>query len=73
MIRARCAVRVLVNGERRELAPSTTVAEVVATMSANGTGVAVAVNDSVVPRGAWETTALDDGDRIEILTAVQGG
>jgi sulfur carrier protein len=36
-------------------------------------GVAVAVNDEVVPRRAWSATALADGDRVEVLTAVQGG
>lgn len=36
-------------------------------------GVAAAVNDRVVPRGAWATTVLRAGDRVEIVTAVQGG
>jgi sulfur carrier protein len=26
-----------------------------------------------VPRGQWPATALRDGDRVEVLTAVQGG
>ncbi|MEA3023018.1 MAG: hypothetical protein QOK01_1870, partial [Alphaproteobacteria bacterium] len=25
------------------------------------------------PRGAWAATALNDGDRIEIIRAMQGG
>ncbi|PZR53536.1 thiamine biosynthesis protein ThiS [Xylanimonas oleitrophica] len=36
-------------------------------------GVAVAVDDAVVPRGAWATTSVRPGDRVEIVTAVQGG
>jgi sulfur carrier protein len=36
-------------------------------------GVAVALDDAVVPRGAWATTAVRPGDRVEIVTAVQGG
>jgi sulfur carrier protein len=36
-------------------------------------GLAVAVNGEVVPRSSWTVTALDDGDAVEILTAVQGG
>ena len=36
-------------------------------------GVAVAVNDTLVPRGAWPATALQAGDRVEIVVAVQGG
>jgi sulfur carrier protein len=66
-------MNVIVNGAARELAEGTTLAEVVAELTAAPTGVAVAVNDSVVPRGAWATTVLDDRDRVEVLTAVQGG
>jgi len=36
-------------------------------------GVAVAVNDEVVPRGQWARRPLRDGDRVEIIHAVQGG
>jgi sulfur carrier protein len=36
-------------------------------------GIAVAVNGEVVPRSAWADHALRDGDRVEILTAAQGG
>jgi sulfur carrier protein len=66
-------MNVIVNGAARELAEGTTLAEVVAELTAAPTGVAVAVNDSVVPRGAWAATVLDDRDRVEVLTAVQGG
>ena len=36
-------------------------------------GIAVAVNGEVVPRSAWSTTRLHPGDRVEVLTAAQGG
>ncbi|HEX2498371.1 MAG TPA: sulfur carrier protein ThiS [Actinomycetes bacterium] len=77
-------VRVSINGESRELAAGTTVADVVAELappSNHGTappkgtarGIAVAVNDEVVPRTAWPDTVLAEADRVEVLTAVQGG
>lgn len=62
-----------VNGDPRRVAPGTTLADVVAELSAAPTGVAAAVNEAVVPRGAWVATALAADDRVEILTAVQGG
>ena len=37
------------------------------------TGVAVAVDGEVVPKARWAATALADGARVEVLTAVQGG
>jgi sulfur carrier protein len=36
-------------------------------------GVAVAVDGEVVPRAAWESFALPDDARVEVLTAMQGG
>ncbi|MEU8345880.1 sulfur carrier protein [Actinomadura meyerae] len=66
-------MKVTVNGEPRELAEAASVAEVIATVTAARTGVAAALNDEVVRRSAWDTTPLRDGDRLEVLTAVQGG
>lgn len=64
---------ITVNGAASDLPAGTTLAAVVAAMTQAPSGVAVAVNDTVVPRGAWPATALGDGDRVEVLTAVQGG
>ncbi|MBK9992381.1 MAG: sulfur carrier protein ThiS [Verrucomicrobia bacterium] len=36
-------------------------------------GVAVAVNDAVVPRSTWTVHALADGDRVLVIQATQGG
>jgi sulfur carrier protein len=35
--------------------------------------VAAALNETVVPRSRWAAATLVDGDRVEVLTAVQGG
>ncbi|MEW2394109.1 sulfur carrier protein ThiS [Streptomyces venezuelae] len=64
---------VSVNGEERSLASGTTLEALVATLSSAHSGVAAAVNETVVPRAQWSTTALSAGDRVEVLTAVQGG
>jgi sulfur carrier protein len=65
--------RVAVNGEARELAAQTALPDLVSTLSAAGTGIAVAVNGEVVPRSAWAEVVLRDGDAVEVVTAVQGG
>jgi sulfur carrier protein len=62
-----------VNGERREVTGRVCLAELVVRFSGRTRGVAVAVNGTVAPRSTWEGRTLCDGDRIEILTAVQGG
>ncbi|GAA0609718.1 sulfur carrier protein ThiS [Streptomyces crystallinus] len=64
---------VTVNGEARDLAAGTTLDLLVAALTPAPSGVAAAVNETVVPRGQWAATTLGDGDRVEVLTAVQGG
>jgi sulfur carrier protein len=68
-------VTVIVNGQEVRVDGGATVAGVLARtghQTARG-GIAVAVNGTVVPRSAWESTVLAERDRLEILGATQGG
>jgi sulfur carrier protein len=40
---------------------------------AEGRGVAVAVEAQVVPHSQWEGVELSEGQRVEVLGAIQGG
>lgn len=73
-------MKIIVNGAEREAAAGSSVAEVIGSLTGitigpegGRTGIAVAVNDEVVPRARWTTTTVREADRIEVLTAVQGG
>jgi sulfur carrier protein len=68
-------VIVTVNGEDRELDPGSTVADVLESLGtdADARGVAVAVEGEVVPRGRWVDRALQAGDHVEVVAAIQGG
>jgi sulfur carrier protein len=66
-------MKLTVNGEPREAPAGTTVDQVVATVTGQPSGVAAAVNGEVVPRRTWPGTPLQDGDQVEVVTAVQGG
>ena len=66
-------MKVLVNGDPREVEAGTTVADLVAALVGQPTGIAVALNGEVVPRGAWPSRPLAEGDQVEVVTAVQGG
>jgi sulfur carrier protein len=65
-------VVIYVNGEARTVAQETTVEQVVGESTELSGGVAAAVNGEVVPRREW-AMPVRDGDRVEIVTAVQGG
>jgi sulfur carrier protein len=68
-------VNVTLNGEVRSLEDRATVSDAVAASGAEpqGRGLAVAVDAEVVPRGEWEGFVLREGQRVEVLQAVQGG
>ena len=66
-------VTISVNGERRRIEPGTALDTLVKSLTAAPSGVAAALNETVVPRAQWPSTSLSEGDRVEVLTAVQGG
>ncbi|HZB05146.1 MAG TPA: sulfur carrier protein ThiS [Thermoleophilaceae bacterium] len=65
---------VTLNGEPREVGEAATIESAVRAIGApDGRGVAVALDGEVIPRGEWATTALREGQQVEVLHAVQGG
>jgi sulfur carrier protein len=66
-------VVVRLNGEPARVAFGTTVAEVVATLTTDPRGCAVARNGEVVRRSDWEREVLVEGDHLEVLAPAAGG
>lgn len=68
-------MKVLLNGVVQDVAAETTVGLLVERKVPGeaSVGVAVAVNDEVVPRAEWQSVRLQPEDRIEILRAIGGG
>jgi sulfur carrier protein len=66
-------ITLVLNGSAADVEMGSTVATLVATFAPETRGVAVAVNEAVVPRGEWPHTQLCSGDRVEVLRAAQGG
>ena len=51
----------------------TCVAMLAAELALPERGVALAVNNRIVPRAAWAETALNEGDNVTIIKAAFGG
>jgi sulfur carrier protein len=68
-----CAVTVTLNGETLAVPGGSTLASLVAALVPSPRGVAVALNEEVVPRSRWAEVGLADGDRVEVLAVAQGG
>jgi sulfur carrier protein len=65
-------MRVIVNGEQREIA-SRSVDALLGELEYEGTHFAIALNFDVLPRSQWAQTPIKNGDEIEIITPRQGG
>ncbi|MCB9639776.1 MAG: sulfur carrier protein ThiS [Myxococcales bacterium] len=62
-----------VNGEKKEIPQSLSLAEALRLWGYDGLPVAVACNEEFVPRRLYAETLLNEGDRVEIVSPMQGG
>lgn len=69
-------ISITVNGQSKSVADESTVADILRSEGLDADearGIAVALNDEIVRRAVWQTTDVGHDDRIEIVTARQGG
>jgi len=66
-------MRVLVNGNEQEIEPNTTVTALMTAYQLQPKHVAVEINCDLVPRRQFDSTVIQEGDRLEIVTLVGGG
>jgi thiamine biosynthesis protein ThiS len=65
-------MRLVINGDERNYAAAT-LSALIEELGMKGDRVAVELNRDIVARGSWNSTALHDGDRLEIVHFVGGG
>jgi thiazole synthase len=68
-------MKVELNGELVALPEGAAVTDAVEASGTSGDqrGVAVAIDGEVVPRSEWDRTELREGQKVEVLAAIQGG
>jgi thiamine biosynthesis protein ThiS len=66
-------MRLVLNGEAKDVAVAMTVAALVESLGLGQTRVAVEVNRKIVRRAAWDETVLAEGDVVEVVHFVGGG
>ncbi len=67
-------MEIMVNGQPQAVAAGCTVADIAEARGLVGKGgVAIAVNGAVVRLADWPSRRLEEGDKVVILTAAQGG
>lgn len=66
-------LKVIVNGQDRQLAEGTTIADLLVELGLDPRMLAVERNLTLVPRAQHAETELATGDRVEVVTLVGGG
>lgn len=66
-------MKIIVNGENRQLPDGQTLAQLMDEMQTPAQGTAVAVNGKVAKRADWADLTLKDGDDILVISAAYGG
>lgn len=77
-------MEIILNGQAKQIAATYTVGQLVSELfsaaaqgapaqGGSGKGIAVAINQSVIPKSDWPIRRLSPNDQITLITATQGG
>ena len=66
-------MKLVINGDDREFSEPLSLSVLIEQLGMKSDRVAVELNRDIVGREQWSTTALKDGDRLEIVHFVGGG
>lgn len=66
-------MKVIINHSEVDTVDGITVEDFLVEQNLAGDGIAVAVDNKVVPRVEWHTTPLSDGAKLTVIRAVCGG
>lgn len=65
-------MEILINNEKKDTC-ATNVKALAAELALPERGVALAINNRIVPRNTWDATCINEGDNITIIKAAFGG
>lgn len=66
-------MNIILNNSSRDIAPGTTVGQLLTEVGLPQQNVAVAVNNQIVLRQSWDTTILVENDNVVVIAAAYGG
>jgi thiamine biosynthesis protein ThiS len=64
---------IVVNGNQTDIPDSSTISDLIKQLGLNPERVAVERNRKIVRRAEWSSTAISEGDRLEVVHFVGGG
>ena len=66
-------MKVQVNNKEVEMTPASTLTQLAAQLELPVQGIAIAVNNKMIPRSEWEKFALQENDNLVVIKAACGG
>lgn len=64
---------ILLNGERKDIAPGTSLGSLVDSLGLERSWVVAERNSEVPDRKSWDDVSLQDGDQVELVRFMGGG
>lgn len=66
-------MQIFINDSPCECPENSTLSDVLKAQHISSPNVAIAIDDTVIPKNQWETTIVREGSKILLIKAVQGG
>ncbi|MBF0196300.1 MAG: sulfur carrier protein ThiS [Planctomycetes bacterium] len=66
-------INLIVNGEEMEVEEKSSISQLLSKVGAVAAMIAVEKNLDIIPKSDYDSTILEEGDRIEIVAFVGGG
>ena len=66
-------VSVLVNENPIEIEENATLSQLLQKVNTSVEGIAIAINDEIITKNAWESRTIKNNDNVLIIKATQGG
>ena len=66
-------MKIILNGQTKEITDQTTLNQLINTVSAQNTNIIVEINKNIITKDKWKNTTLYENDHIELVTFVGGG
>ncbi len=67
-------MKIYINSKLQELSDAAKITDALGALNITSlNGIAVAINDNVIPKAEWNTYVLQQEDKITLIKAAQGG
>ncbi len=66
-------MKILINNETYNCPDKASLASIIELLDCESSGIALALNNQVVHKDAWSSTALTENDQVDVFQVVAGG